>query len=102
MADDHALVNLERVEHPNDVLNQLAHLVSLDRLRTIGFAVAALVGRDRTKAGLGERAELMAPRVPELGKAVAKKHRKALAGLDHVHPDAIGFDEFMNEFAHQI
>ena len=61
MADDHALVDLQRVEHPDDVLHQLAHLVSLDRLRTIGIAVAALVGRDRAKAGVGERAELMAP-----------------------------------------
>ena len=102
MADDHALFDLQRVEHPDDVLHQFAHLVSLYRLRTIGLAVAALVGRDRAKAGVGERAELMAPRVPELRKAVAENHRKALARLDHMHPDAVGVDEFVDQFAHRI
>src|SRR3984893_3325577 len=102
MADDRAPVDFERVEHSNDVVDQFAHPVSLDRLRTIGFTVAALVGRDSAKAGGGECGNLMAPGVPELGEAVAENHREALARLDDVHPDAVGFDELVDELAHRI
>jgi hypothetical protein len=74
--------------------------VSFDRLWTIGFAIAALVGRDRAKASVSERADLMAPRVPELGKAVAQHDWETTAGLDHMHPDAVGIDERVIEYGH--
>jgi hypothetical protein len=44
----------------------------------------------------------MAPRVPELRKAVAEDHWKALTRLDDMHPDAVGVDEFVGQFVHRI
>ena len=42
-----------------------------------------------------ECAELMAPRVPALGEAVAQHHGRAVGGsrFGDVHADAVGFDE---------
>ncbi len=100
MANDCALADFERVEHPDYVGHQLAHHVRLLRLRAIGFAVAALVGRDCAKAGVGQRAQLMAPRVPQLGKAVAEHDRVSRPGLNQMHPDAVGVDELVGKFTH--
>ena len=69
-------------------------------LRRVGLAVAALIGCDRAEAGVGERLQLVAPRVPELGKAVAEEHREAAAGFDDVHADAVGVDVLVGEFRH--
>jgi hypothetical protein len=82
--------------------DQLALRVRFDWRGRVGLAIAALVGHDRAEAGVSERLHLMAPRVPQLGKAVAKDHGKAGAGLRHVHPDAVGFDEAMLDFAHFV
>ena len=75
--------------------------VRLDRLRAIGVAVAALVGRDRAKTRIGERANLMTPRIPEFREAMAHHDGDAAAGLDQMHPDAVGVYKFMIEFAHE-
>ena len=69
----------ERVEQPHEVPGELLHAVRLDRLRRVAAAVAALVGRDRAEAGGGQRGELVAPRVRQLGKAMAEHHRGPLA-----------------------
>jgi len=100
MADDCALGDFERIKHPDDIGYQLAHHVCLLRLRAIGFAIPALVGRDRAKARVRQRAQLMAPRVPQFGKAVAEHHRVSGAGLDQMHPDAVGVDELVGKFTH--
>ena len=59
--------------------------VGVDRRGRVGAAVAAHVGRDGVVAGRGERRELVPPRVPALGKAVAEQHERPLAGLGDVH-----------------
>ena len=66
--------------------------VPVDGLGLVGLAVAAHVGRDGMVAGRGERGELMPPRVPRLGEAVAEQHERALALLGDVHADAVGVD----------
>ena len=52
MADDHAFLDPHRVEHPDQVGDDFALGVGLDRLGTAGLAVAALVGRDRAQTGV--------------------------------------------------
>src|SRR6266852_4868904 len=59
VSDDHALADSERIEHPDDIADQLALGVSLDWRGTFGFPVSALIGRDRAKARLRERLHLM-------------------------------------------
>ena len=78
VADDDAFVDAERVEHPDDVGDDLPLGVSLDGLGAIGFAIAALVGRDGAKSCVGERANLMTPGIPEFREAMAHHHGKTL------------------------
>ena len=45
----------ERVEQPDHVADQMEQRVLVDRLRRVGLAVAAHVGRHRVVAGIGQR-----------------------------------------------
>src|ERR1700720_61654 len=74
--------------------------VLVDFLRTIGFAVAAHVRRDRVEAGFGESLQLMTPGIPGFGKTVAQEHQRSRAALRDVHADAVGLDDAMFYFAH--
>ena len=60
----------------------------------VGFVVATEVGGDDTVAR-GERLQLVAPRVPHLGKAVEEEHGVAGAGLRVVHADAVHVRELV-------
>ena len=53
-------------------------------MRPVGEVIAAHVGRHHVVAGLGQRPDLVAPGVPELGEAVQQNHERAGAGLDVV------------------
>ena len=57
-----------------------------------GAAVAALIGRDRVIAGVGECGQLMAPGIPALREAVQQQYQRTLAGLGDVHAQAAGLD----------
>ena len=61
MPDNRGRALLERVHEPDDVADQVEDAVRVDRLGTIGLAVAALVGRDDAETRLRERRYLMAP-----------------------------------------
>ena len=64
------------VEQPEQVGGQVLDAVGLDlRSVRVECAVAALVGRDHVVAGIGERLDLVSPRVGELGEAVAQHDR---------------------------
>ena len=52
-------------------------------------AVAAEIGCNGPETAGGESADLVAPRVPELGEAVDKHHHGAGAFLRHVHVNAV-------------
>ena len=75
----------ERVHQRDHVAGQVQDRVLVGGLRAAGAAVAALVGRDGVKACLGQRGELMPPRVPALGEPVQQHDQRALARLGHVH-----------------
>ena len=47
----------------------------VDRARAVGGAVATLVGREHVVPGVTQRLQLVAPRVPALGEAVAEHDR---------------------------
>src|ERR1043165_7570135 len=55
-------------------------------------APAARVRGHRVVAGLGQRGELVAPRVPRLRKAVAEHHQRSRALLGQVHADPVCLD----------
>ena len=65
-------------------------------------AVAAQVGGEGAVPGVAQRAELVAPRVPELGEAVAEDHRRAIvrAGGRDVELHAVGLDLFVRDLSH--
>jgi hypothetical protein len=50
------------------------------------------------KTSVRKRSELMAPRVPGLGKPMAQDDERPDAGLGNVHADAIGLDDSVVEF----
>ena len=86
---DHDRVFLsERVEHPDEVADEMEDRVGVDPLRRLGPAVPAHVRRDGVVAGRGERDELVAPRVPALGEAVAEEDERAFARFREVHRKA--------------
>ena len=95
-----ALLDAERVEQPGEVADEVMDAVLLDGGGRVGVAVAALVRRDGAEARIGQGAQLMAPRIPQLRKAVAQEHRKAAARLDDVHADAVGVDVLVGEVGH--
>src|SRR3989442_7086253 len=74
--------------------------VLIDRLRAVGGAVAALVGRHRVVAGLAEGARWVRPRVRALGPAVAQQHERPCTVCGDVHSNAIGFDDPVHGPAH--
>jgi hypothetical protein len=72
VAAEHRLVDAQMVQQPDQVAGQVGHVVVLDRLGTVGQAVAALVGHDHPAAGRRQGRDLPAPGIRELGKAVAQ------------------------------
>ena len=97
VARDHRRRLAEGVEEADDIADQMEQRVVLDRLRHRGLTVAALVGRDGVIAGLRQRDQLMAPRIPGLGEAVAEDDQRPLARLGHVHAQAVGLDESVGD-----
>ena len=79
VAGDHRLLGTERIEQADHVADQVQQRVLVDRLRAVGLAVAAHVGRDGVVAGLRQRGELVAPGIPGLRKAVAQQHQRPVA-----------------------
>ena len=103
VADDRGALDAERVEQPDQVADQVELGVLPDLGGHVGLPVAALVGRDRVEAGLPQGDELVAPRVPALGKAVAQDDRTAVVGsrLGDVHGDAVGRDAPVPDVVHE-
>ena len=103
MARDHRSGSVERVEQADDVADEVQLRVLVDRLGRIGLAVAALVGRDDVEARIAECVELVPPRVPALGEAVAQHDERAVSGprLRDVHSDPVGVDEAVRDLGHR-
>ena len=82
-------------QHADEVADQMDLGVVAHLGRHVGLAVPALVGRQHVEAGIGQRDELVTPRVPALGEPVAQHHRGPVGRprLGDVHADAVGVDE---------
>ena len=100
MAGDNRALLAERVEQADHVANKMKQSVLVDRFGAVGLPIAAHVAGDRVKAGLGERRQLMAPRIPGLGKAMAQQHQRPAALFGDVQVDAVGRDIAVSQFAH--
>src|SRR4029077_14786246 len=57
---------------------------------------------DDAKAGLCQRRDLMPPRVPGFGPAVAHHHQRAIARLDIMNADAVGGHGAMLDTVHHV
>jgi hypothetical protein len=100
MADDDGGRGLECVQQAHHVADQMEHRVLVDRLGCIALAIAAHVRRHRVEAGRGERIDLMTPRIPGFGKAVAHQHQWPFALFGDVEADAVALDDSLRWFAH--
>ena len=58
VADDDCAFCIERVEHANEIPDQMEDGVLVDCLRPVALAVAPHVGRHGMEAGFGERREV--------------------------------------------
>src|SRR5208283_347142 len=102
MPHDHDRLGAERVDQSDQIAGELKDVVSLDRRGTVGLPVAAHIRRDRVEPGVGQRADLMPPRVPRLGKAVAQQHAWTRAHLRIVEANAVDVGEAMRDLGHLL
>ena len=100
VADDDGLRRAQRVEHADHVADKVEQRVLIDCLGLACLAIAAHVGRDRVVAGLGERLQLMAPRIPGFRKPVAQQYDGAGSGLGKMDGDAVRLDSAMGDLSH--
>ncbi len=103
MAGDDRGGGVEDIEEADDVADEMELRVLIDRLGGIGLPVAALVGRNDVVARVGQRADLVAPRVPALRKAVAQHDERPVCrtGFGDVHVDPVGVDETVRDLGHR-
>ena len=92
MTDDNSLRGIERVKHADHIAHKVKEAVLIDVLRLTRLAIAAHIGRDRVEARLGQRFQLMAPRIPGFRKAVAEEHQGPASGFGQMNGDAIRLD----------
>ncbi len=102
VTDDDRPIGAERVHDPDHVAGQMEERVGVDRLGPVGLAIAAHVGRDGMVAGLGQRLELMAPRIPALRPAMAEEDERPLACLGDVDAKAVRLDEPVGDVGHGV
>ncbi|CAM2152745.1 hypothetical protein PT2222_290061 [Paraburkholderia tropica] len=103
VADDRRLANAQRVDEPDEIAGQMEDVVGGGVERRLGVAVSALIGGDDAITRRRQRLDLMPPRVPGLGPAVAEQHERTFAVLDVMHADAVGIRVTMLEVcAHEV
>ena len=86
--DDRRVALAEGVDQPFDVGDQLRHGVRGHAGRLLALVVAAEIGRHDPEARR-ERGDLVAPRVPELGKAVQQDDERTVTVDDAVQAHAV-------------
>src|SRR4029077_11113047 len=69
-------------------------------VRTVAVTVAALIGRERAEAGGGERRNLVAPGVRQLGEAVAEHDGRAAALVANCEEYPVRGDDAIREASH--
>jgi hypothetical protein len=98
---DVGVLDAERVEHADDVGDQGAHPVCLDRLGLGGVAEAAQVRRDHPVAGIGQSGDLVPPEPPGIGEAVQQQHRRPAARLGQVEIQPVDPEGLLGHHRHQ-
>ena len=93
VAAEEGPLDVEGVKQPHEVGAQVGNGVAGDVLGPVGQPVAAHIGRDGPQPRRRIRAQLVAPRVRQLGEAVDEHDRQTLAPLVHRHADAVGVHE---------
>ncbi len=89
VADDDRLLFAQRLDDGDHVAHQQSHVVILDALGLVAQVVAALIDGDALEF-IGQRLHLVAPRVPEIGKAVDHDDQRAAAEARVMNLDAVG------------
>ncbi len=102
MADNDGGRGFECIEQADEVADQMKDRVLIDRLGCVALAVTAHVGGNGAEARRGEGANLMAPGIPGLGKAVAEQHQRPFALFGDVEADAVALDHSLGRFAHVL
>jgi hypothetical protein len=92
MAGDHRPLGAQSIDETHDVADIMENRILLQFLRTIASSIAAQVGGYCTESSLRQRPQLMPPRIPALGKAVAEDDERAFTQLGHVQADAVCLD----------
>src|ERR1700730_4745728 len=77
MAREHKMFVLQTVRDANNVADKICHFVRLPIRWLAALVVAALIGEDDTKTGLGERRDLIAPAVPKFRKPMQENCQRA-------------------------
>jgi hypothetical protein len=90
--NEHRPFFAECVHEAEDIGKLVAQAVALNILGCVRLADSTQVGRDGVVAGCGQCRELVAPRVPHLGKAMDHHHQRPVARLGDVHADPVGLD----------
>lgn len=81
MSDEDGLVDAEHVEQAGEIAGQVFEVESFDDLRGVAGAKPTHVGCDHPEAGVDQRPELLAPRVRNLGPAVAQHDGRTRSGV---------------------
>ncbi len=84
------------------VRDQQREAILADAARLLRVVVPAHVWREDAEAGVGQGADLVAPAVPALRKAMQQHHERAGPGLDVVQPNVIEGRFAMQEVGHRI
>ena len=77
VAEPDRLIFSEGVDEPHDIVRQGDHVVRFDGMRLVAFSIAPDVRHHDFEARLGDGPDLVAPRVPELGKPVHHDHKRS-------------------------
>ena len=98
VAYDDGPFRAERCDQPVDICAHVLDRIRLDGVRLVAAAIATHIRYGNPIAGVHQRRNLMAPRVPTLGKAVDQDDEGTLAGQCHPEADAIGLDDLQVRF----
>jgi hypothetical protein len=100
VTDDHGVLLAQCRDQSDDVADEMKLRVRVVLVRRVRLSVAALIRRDDVIAGIRERGQLMAPRIPRLREAVDQQHYRPTARLCNVQADTVARDDAMPYVVH--
>jgi hypothetical protein len=97
MPHDDRLWYFKRIEHADNVADQMKERELLNGLGTVRLTVASHIRGDGVETRVGECNKLMPPRVPRLREPMTHNHKRAGPCLSDVHIDAVRRDSAMTD-----